>query len=82
MDTFIQKKWQVYRLKSILLYTLQNNPPPRRAQVRDINQTNPAVFMKNLTPHLIFHHCQPMKNLDTEQLQEGNGKINSEKVSG
>ena len=67
---------------STTLYTLQNNRPPRRAQVRDINRTNPAVFIKNLTWHLIFHHCQPMKNLDTEQLQERNGKINSEKVSG
>ena len=30
----------------------------------------------------MFQHCQPMRNHDTEQLQEGNRKITSEKVSG
>ena len=30
----------------------------------------------------MFQHCQPMRNHHTEQLQGGNGKINSEKVSG
>ena len=32
--------------------------------------------------HLMFQHCQPMSNHHREQLQEGNGKISSEKVSG
>ena len=43
---------------------------------------NPAVFKKKLSRHFIFQLCQPMRNHDTEQLQEGNGKINSEKMSG
>ena len=30
----------------------------------------------------MFQHCQPMRNHHTEQLHEGNGKINSKKVSG
>ena len=30
----------------------------------------------------MFQHCQPMRNHHTEQLQGGNGKINSEKLSG
>ena len=30
----------------------------------------------------MFQYCQPMRNHHTEQLQEGNGKIYSEKVSG
>ena len=30
----------------------------------------------------MFQHCHPMRNHDTVQLQEGNRKINSEKVSG
>ena len=54
----------------------------RRAQVHDIYQTNPAVFIKNLTQHFTFEHCQPKRNYDTEQLQEGNGKKNLEKVQG
>ena len=52
------------------------------SQMHNIYQTNPAVFIKNLTQHLMFQHCQPIRNHDAEQLQEGNGKINSEKVSG
>ena len=36
---------------------------------------------KNLSRHFMFQHCQPMRNHHTEQLQGGNGKINSEKVS-
>ena len=57
-------------------------PRHAHAQVHNIYQTNPAVFIKNLTQHLMFQHCQPMRNHDTEPLQEGNRKINSEKVSG
>ena len=30
----------------------------------------------------MFYHCQPMRNHHTEQLQGGNGKMNSEKVAG
>ena len=41
-----------------------------------------SVFNENLTRHFMFQHCQPMRNHHTEQLQGGNGKINSEKVSG
>ena len=52
------------------------------AQVHDIYQTNPAVFNQNLTQQLMFQYYQPMRNHDTGQLQEGNRKINSEKVSG
>ena len=52
------------------------------SQVHNIYQTNPAVFIKNLTQHFTFEPCQPKRNYDTEQLQEGNGKIDSEKVPG
>ena len=41
-----------------------------------------SVLNENLIQHFMFQHCQPMKNHDTGQLQEGNRKINSEKVSG
>ena len=37
---------------------------------------------KNLSSHFMFQHCQPMRNHHSEELQRGNGKINSEKVSG
>ena len=40
------------------------------------------LLKKNLSRHFMFQHCQPMRNHHTEQLQGGNGKINSEKVSG
>ena len=29
-----------------------------------------SVFNENLTWHFMFQHCQPMRNHDTEQLQE------------
>ena len=29
-----------------------------------------SVFNENLTRHFMFQHCQPMRNHDTEQLQE------------
>ena len=51
------------------------------SQLHDIYQTNPAFKKKNLSRHFMFQHCQPMRNHHTEQLQGGNGKINSEKVS-
>ena len=66
---------------STTLHTTKQ-PTPMRAQVRNIYQTNPAVFIKNLTQHFTFEHCQPKRNYDTEQLQEGNGKIDLEKVPG
>ena len=47
-----------------------------------IYQTNQVVFNYNLTWHFMFQHCQPMRNHDTEQLQEGYEKMNSEKLSG
>ena len=50
------------------------------SQLHDIYQTNPAFKKKNLSRHFMFQHCQPMRNHHTEQLQGGNGKMNSEKV--
>ena len=35
-----------------------------------------------VTLYITFQHCHPMRNHETDQLQGGNGKINSEKVSG
>ena len=52
------------------------------SQLHDIYQTNPAFKKKNLSWHCMFQHSQPMRNHHKEQLQEGNGKIYSEKVSG
>ena len=68
---------------------VEANPRPSKvaivimlSQLHDIYQTNPAFKKKNLSQHFMFQHCQPMRNHHTEQLQGGNGKINSEKVSG
>ena len=52
-----------------------------RLQLNSIHQTNPAFKKKNLSRHFMFQHCQLMRNHHTEQLQEGNRKLNSEKVS-
>ena len=41
-----------------------------------------SCLNQNVTQHFMFQHCQPMRNHNTEQLHEGNRKINSEKVSG
>ena len=67
---------------------VEANPRPSKvaivimlSQLHDIYQTNPAFKKKNLSRHFMFQHCQPMRNHHTEQLQGGNGKINSEKVS-
>ena len=49
-------------------------------QLNNIYQTNPAFKKKNLSRHFMFQHCQLMRNNHTEQLQGGNGKINSESV--
>ena len=39
-------------------------------------------FQKNLSQHFMFHHGQSMRDQHTEHLHGGNGKMNSEKVSG
>ena len=41
-----------------------------------------TFYVTELNSDFMFQHCQPMRNHDTEQLQEGNRKINSEKVLG